>query len=237
MENTVLSFNNTCEPSVVSQFSKLTNDLAQIIISQNINVSPCTPKSLEYLATLDLEKIKIQNSKLIQHIAALENATSFKDKTDNKSIIKNVLDFMKFTAPADFIDKIKEDDIVEIYNLEGIQIFRNLKFYETTTYGLTDLLTHEWFELYYRSSKITEKLMMYAEQVFENPSNDIVYEMDEVPVHMIKEIKADPIQLCEIKFKNIAPVINYLGQKTGLIVNCEAKSMLSIMDQAGIDFI
>ena len=240
MENIVLkeAINyDSNHAALINKFNYSIETVQRLAALQNISVKSFSDEGVRKINSLAFEELQKRNLDLLKYTTAIQEASVGNPKVSNKDMTKNILSFLKFTAPEDFLNSITEKDIVEIYDNEGIQVFRNLKFYETTTYSLSDLLTHEWHELYYRSSKITEKLMGFAKQIFENPSNEIVYEMNDVPVHLIKEIKASPIQLCEIRFKKIAPVIDRAGNKAGLIVNCQAKSLLSDLSHEGIDFI
>lgn len=240
MENTVLNevLNYSDEhTTLINKFNYSIETIVRLADLQNISVKPFSEDGIKKISSMPYEELQRRNLDLLRYVTAIQEASISNPRVSNKDMTKNILNFLKFSTPNEFLNSITDKDIVEIYNPDGIQIFRNLKFYETTTYSLSDLLAHEWHELYYRSSKITEKLMGFAQQIFENDSNEIVYEMNEVPVHLIKEIKASPIQLCEIRFKKIAPVIDRAGRKAGLIVNCQARSLLSDLSHEGIDFI
>ena len=236
MENTVLSFSETEKTQEISNFSTLIETVAKLGALQNINIKTLSESAPEKLALTPLESLRQRNLDLRKYVTILQETTLGRDLS-NKAITKNVLDFMKLSTSEDMLNTITEEDIVEIYSPECIQIFRNFKFYETTTYSLSDLLLYDWSELYYRPSQVFQKIQVHIDKVLKTDHDDLVSDMADVPTHIIKEIKANPIQLCEIRFKKIAPVTDRAGRRAGLIVTCQAQSLLSSISHQGIDFI
>jgi len=236
MENTVLNLEQSDRPRLISKLLYSIDTVARLAALQNITVKTVTDEALSKLETLSEDKIHELNTTLLKQLSLVQDSVLTENRVSNKDMTKNVLDFMKLSTSEDMLNTITEEDIVEIYNLDCIQIFRNFKFYETTTYSLSDLILFDWSELYYRPSQVSQKIQTYINLVLQNDNNDVVYNM-EVPKHMIKEIRANPIQLCEIEFKKIAPITDRAGRRSGLIVTCQAKSMLSDLSHEGIDFI
>jgi hypothetical protein len=52
--------------------------------------------------------------------------------------------------PSDLFDFIKDENVVEIYDRDNIQIFRNFRFFDVTSYSLEDLLCRPWVDLFAR---------------------------------------------------------------------------------------
>ncbi|MES2768531.1 MAG: hypothetical protein V4596_05230 [Bdellovibrionota bacterium] len=237
MENTVLKLESDGRKNLINQLYAQIDIVAVLGSLQNITIRTTSEEGIKKIDSLDSESLVTRITDLKKHIIGMQNAILGKGRVSNQEMTKNILEFMKYRTNTDIIDSISEDDIVEIYNLDCIQIFRNFKFYETTTYSLSDLISFDWSELYYRPSQVSQKIQKHITAVLQNSDDSITYDMSDVPTHMIKEIKASPIQLCEIRFKKIAPITNNIGKRTGLIVTCEAKSMLSDLSHEGIDFI
>lgn len=70
---------------------------------------------------------------------------------NDNHLIKKALDSLDLTllpnGEKKLISKIAECS-VEIFNLSGIQIFRNFKFIENCHYTLVDIFSYKWKELY-----------------------------------------------------------------------------------------
>lgn len=238
MESTVIasSVEDLKLKQITEKFIKRISALADVINSQGYSIKAYSTSALNKLHTLSEETIHSKIREIEANIILIENSVTSISEARNRYTIKNLLNIMKLKAPADFVSSITDEDIVEIYSPESIQMFRNLKFYETTSYTLADLLLYEWHELYSRPTKIYETLAEYGAYCATKAKKDEVISMDHVPTHIIKEIKSTPINLLEVKFGKIAPVFASTGEHAGLIVTCRAKSMLSY-DQEGIDFI
>lgn len=234
MENTILtpaSPHNTDIISEISTFKRLTERTAALINENGCNIQPYSEEALEKLSTLSLINVRTCNSKLMHNLQLIESSASA-SKTSNKALVKSILSLMKLCVNDDFIDQITEEDIVEIYSPEGVQVFRNLKFYETTAYTLADLLIFEWNELYLRPTKVYEKLAEYVDYCINKAKSNEIINLKHLASHIIKEIKSRPVSLLEVKFGNMAPVTTFGGANAGLICTCRAKNMLSLSDES-----
>jgi hypothetical protein len=62
-------------------------------------------------------------------------------------------------ARTEIMDLIDEDDVIEIYTLEGIQIFRSWSCFHVCSYSLADLLVYDWATLYDRPSSAVTQIL------------------------------------------------------------------------------
>lgn len=234
MENTLLTHSSASDfpyRTEINLFKRLVERTSIFINLNGFNISPFSNESLQKLETLPLLEIKKYNSKLMDNLQLLEGALPNNTETSNAEIVRNIASLMKLCVGEDFINQITDNDIVEIYNPSGIQMFRNLKFYETTAYSLTDLLVFEWSYLYERPTKIYEKLAEYAHYCEHKAHKNEVISLKHLSTHLLKEIQATPINLLEVNFLNIAPLTSFNGVYAGLIVTCQARSLFSLSDK------
>lgn len=239
MENTILKSLHLNKDDNLNEgelFKNLVKELSVLINGQNYNIRPYSEETLKKLEVLSRDAVQAANRKIISNIQLIENSVVSLSEAKNRSMIKNILNIMKLSATSDFLNNITEEDIVEIYSPDGIQIFRNLKFYETTSYSLADLLLYEWYELYSRPTKIYEKLAEYVVYCVTKARPNEIIDLNHIPAHIIKEIKSNPINLLEVKFGKMAPIYSFGGNIAGLIVTCKAKNMLSLSHES-ISFI
>lgn len=85
----------------------------------------------------------------------------------------------------DLYNTIEDGDIIEIYDTEAIQIYRNLNFFKSTNYNLLDIISNPWMYLWDRSSVIQGLLESFAAKAMSS-SGDAVIQVG-VPPHIIKE--------------------------------------------------
>ncbi len=234
MENTNISrlAVSSTTPTEIEKFNILKSELVKLM---QFNGVTCKSKDID-LSSLDSTVLKTANKNLMDQIRGLQCAMS-EQYISNRNLITNILKNMYLRAPDPFVNSIEEDDLIEVYNLENIQVFRNLKFYETTTYSLEDLLLYDWPELYSRPKKMTQQLLDLVASVISQPDTEFTKEMSDIPAHYLKEIKATPMQISEVRFRYISPITDLAGNKAGFIVSCKARSMKGEIEPAELDFI
>lgn len=71
--------------------------------------------------------------------------------------------------------RIEEEDVIEVYNSEHIQVFRNIKFFEYYTGSLFDLCVLDWMSLYRRNPQIEEQLFLQLESSFRQNSRVLAF--------------------------------------------------------------
>ena len=60
---------------------------------------------------------------------------------------------LKLVPPSGFLDLIDDGDYFEIYNADGLQIFRNLEFYRLVSYTIAEIAIYPWDQLYARDAR------------------------------------------------------------------------------------
>lgn len=130
----------------------------------NKHTRPFVSERLPYFNPLsDISKnAVIANLKLFNQVCE-QVVASGGSVLDSRVMIWHVLKLMDFIFPSDLFDHITSDHIVEIYDFNNIQIFRNLRFFDATSYSLEELLCRPWVDIFSRKdnsqiSKITDVL-------------------------------------------------------------------------------
>ncbi len=103
-----------------------------------------------------------------------------------KHLVESAMKFYNLKLRDDFWKTVEPHDILEIYNDEGIQVFRTFNFFSTSGYSLTDLLVHEWYVLWERPKFVLQKIFEYSNGILSGEIKGVV-KMD-IPKHVVKEI-------------------------------------------------
>jgi hypothetical protein len=220
---------------LVESLKALSVQFALLMAEEGLQLKPFTGEALQHVNSLDAAKIKgiIEN-----FIKYYEICQKFRKQQlnlrNNNEFVKYALKLMELKAPEVFFDHVAADDIVEIYNTQGIQVFRNIRFFEVTSYSLADLLVFEWYNLYDRPKVVIEKIFERVDTILKNEHE--LLPMD-IPTHLLKEIKAQPIQVSDVTFKNISPLFSYSGEKAGFILHCQANSLRDYVNEDSLSFI
>ncbi len=113
---------------------------------------------------------------------------------------------LKLLPPSDIFDKIDLDcDVIEIYSPEGIQIFRNLRFFDICSYTLDEIFAYDWPELYSRELAITQGILSLVEKMFEGKIQ--VTTPANIEIHTVKEIFSEERNEYIIEQKLFSPVL------------------------------
>ncbi|MEK2690833.1 hypothetical protein [Bdellovibrio sp. GT3] len=119
-------------------------------------------------------------------------------------------------APCkDFFSFLTQDDIVEIYSKDQIQLFRNFTFFDFCSYTLEELYTFEWWNLFQREEKHTQMILDEVAKVISGEIQS-TYEPG-LPAHELREIRSAERYSMTMSLRCLAPVYKN-KQIEGLVV-------------------
>lgn len=107
-------------------------------------------------------------------------------------LIKEALKICQMRVRDDFWDNLQKDDVVEIYTMENIQLFRTFNFFNISSYSLLDLLINEWYLLWERPTNVIQSFMALYQDLVEGRITKTM--KVNVPMHLLKEIYNDSNQ-------------------------------------------
>ncbi len=119
---------------------------------------------------------------------------------------------------------IEQGWIVEIYNMEMKQIYRNFEFMRQCSYDLLTLETIDWAELYKRPEHIIEKMWSLLPTLM---GTDHTFPYVDVPPHLIRERYLHHDRVFVNKHKYITPLFDASGSKCGFVNFVESTPMPS----------
>lgn len=147
------------------------------------------------------------------------------DLRSSFSIIWKSLSCLGFRPPSDFFDKLSDEDVVQVYSIEGIHRFSNLKFFEMCSYTLEQIYSLPWEKLWHRSQADTDFLMGCAAD-FLNSENKSTLTYSNPP-HRIFEVSSVFRYESLYQLKCGAPLFDRItGERSGFIV-CESAQILN----------
>lgn len=140
---------------------------------------------------------------------------------DDQEFLRLCLKQLGYTVSSEYLKNITSDDLVEGYNLDNVQVYRNMKFMEICGYSLEDVLAYPWPNLYERSQQITNKILA---RVRESLESGRVLKAD-VETHYMKEHASSTRQIVEVTFRYIAPLYRNPGQPSGYLISSQARML------------
>lgn len=130
---------------------------------------------------------------------------------------------------SDFLSRLNRGDVVEAYNMDRVQIFRNMRFMEISTYSLLEVLSYEWTQLFERPSHITQLIIKQTER--DLWTNNVVIQ-SQVPRHFIRETLSGAPQVLEAQHRLFAPLFSGPGRPGGMLSVGVVRNIASNVDIA-----
>lgn len=152
------------------------------------HIVPYAHPSLPIFSGLPVERQKaILDHFLIYYRILASAETDHIEFNDNLMLTWWALRELKMKPSSDLFSNLSKTDVIEIYDNEGVQIYRTLNFYNLTTYTMEDMLCTPWYELFSRDSKVTEQLMECMARVLKSETQGIIH--PDVADHVVKETR------------------------------------------------
>lgn len=187
-----------------SDFKSLATALCELLATAGVAKKPYS-EELPFFRALTLEKrlstveqLRFYYELCVSQVcegASLRNSQTFTWRALKKCGL---------TPASDFLSRITAGDIVEIYNCDGMQIFRNLEFFEFCSYTLEDLYCREWWVLYRRDQHITDMVRARVQEVFNHEHPDGL--LCPAPKHILQEIASSEKFRVSMEYRFLGPL-------------------------------
>lgn len=204
-------------------FRKLIDRLHFILKCNDINVEGYNSQALTTFENFDFVSQEKVLSDLHQYILICEKAIDNNiHLRSSKKFLKHCLNEFGVKAPESVYDRINDDEIIEAYNMEEIQVFRSVAFMDLCNYTVADVLLFEWYKLYDRPESVNQAISKSIETAILS-TNDIV--MCDIPVHCMTEKFASPKGTFECNFQFFSPLYSGPERKSGFLCVIRAQEV------------
>jgi len=85
-----------------------------------------------------------------------------KSLKDSKALTWYALKKFNFVFSSDLFQYIQDDNIIEVYDRDNVQIFRNFHFFDVSSYTLEDLICRPWTDLFLRANEEQTRTLVNA---------------------------------------------------------------------------
>lgn len=199
-----------------ARFVALAESVSDTLSKYGINIQPYRPdKSLNF-SGLDLDS----QSNILKHFEIYSEVLidTHRSETlqESKVLVWNMLKRLNFFPTDDILSKIKDNHIVEIYNSQNIQIFRNLSFFKVCSYSLDEILCIPWWKLYHREDKISQEIFKFGSQVLSGEINHSV--CPEIPTHILTEIASTSNYKMEVDIDFLSSLEGFDQSRAALVL-------------------
>jgi hypothetical protein len=207
--------------SHISEFCNASRRLNEVLGNYGFLQRRFTDPALSHLSRLSFCKREevLKTTRLFERIAA-EALVDQVDLWNTSNLMKLTFRELKLQYSQDFLSTIELDDVVDGYDLNNHQIFRNLRFMEICSYDLHDVLSFDWPILFERSQVVTNQIMECVTEVIETGRT---VSMDHIPAHYMKEHRSTDRQLFRVKFRHMGPIFAGVGRPAGFLASSKAE--------------
>jgi len=136
------------------------------------------------------------------------------DPWDDGEFFRLSMKGMGITFPSDFLDHITSGDVIEGYDFDRKQVFRNMAFMQNSGYSLIEMLANEWPALFDRSKMVTDQMIAYCDDILWKANKTIPFN---IPVHYVRERESSERLLWEISFRYLSPLFSGPDKPFGIL--------------------
>ena len=140
--------------SLVHEFISLAEQTVAFANLANCQLRALAGPHLPFFKNLDEKnQIEILRSLKTYNEICAETLANGDSLTDSKSFVWQALKKLGLRFSSDMFNFIQQENVIEIYDMNNVQIFRNFNFFGFTSYALEDLLCRPWVELFHRANQ------------------------------------------------------------------------------------
>lgn len=121
-----------------------------------------------------------------------------------QTLLKSALESLGLEPMSDDLySTLEREDIVEVHDLSGTQIYRNFEAFNLISFTLFDLIANPWYTLYSRPQLASEAIQRRMLELMSNPKG---VEDAKIPDHLITELEVEMPRSILLSFKKVAPL-------------------------------
>lgn len=209
------TLNKNCD-QLISSFKEVCEQLSWYFGKYGLVVLPYLDGCPHFnIATATDKKNFLERASL--YLQTLGHAEERKiDLLNNADSLWATLVFLKLRPPSDFFSYLSDDDKIEVYDLNGVQIWRNINVMAVCSYSFEEMLCLPWDERYCREESMTQKIYASVGKVISSSESQVYYE--QIPSHIVKEKKSQKKYTLLARHDYFAPLFDVDNKVAGFVV-------------------
>lgn len=159
-----------------ASFRDLALELAAIGASIDVTIRPFSQANLPYFSALTLSEQQDVVMQLARYVSICQDViASGGSLRSTRTFVWRAFREFGWKPNSDFFNEMRDDHVVEIYDFDNLQIFRNFRFFEFCSYTLEDIFTRPWTSLFLRRHESqTQRLLNEIEALCKSRSRETV---------------------------------------------------------------
>jgi len=208
-----ISTSNSIENS--NQFRKIALEIADLGTSVGIKIVPFYHPSLIFFSKLDFARQGVILSALQTYLNIYKSVIAEGYSVLNSSrVVWNALLQLGYRPTSDLFSYIRDEHIIEIHDLNLVQVFRNLSFFNYCSYSLEELYCNQMTDLYTRDPELEKKLLQFAPLLYSGTVKNVIE--PQLEPHIIEEKMSTGKLAIFCKVCGLAPLYASSGTHDGV---------------------
>ncbi len=200
----------------VQPFKRLLERFSALAQKEGVSVVPYSDLGPIHFQALPLDRQLATLDNFSRYVSVCEEAAaSGESLKENGQVLWRMFNRMGFRPVSTLMDEVTNDIVVEMYDRNYVQIFRNLRFFEFCSYTIDELLCRPFWELFRREESLTPQMLEKTGALFGGQICG-TYQWD-VGIHVVDEIESPYKYRGVVKYKFISPLHDASGQVAAMI--------------------
>ena len=136
-------------------------------------------------------------------------------KKNNIQLTWFALKQLNLRPHSDLFNHITDEHIVEVYNENAIQIYRSFNLFQYLSYSISDIFSHEWWELYTRDNVVFDQMLLMNDRLLDGSLTGVV--KTNYPDHWVQEIFSPKKLRATMKHELFTPLNDTSKKNTAFI--------------------
>ena len=201
-------------------FRELAHELCAMGAAVDVVIRPYALSSLPHFGALSLAEQQEAVMKLAQYVSICQDVVaSGGSLRSTRTFVWRAFREFGWTPSSKLFEAMGEDHVVEIYDLNNIQLFRNFRFFEFCSYTLEDIFTRPWMQLFQRMSQSqTDDLLGFVTKLVKSRTRETIF--PDLGIQNTREVDSELRYQVDIEVDSMALLFDATAEPVAFIA-CE----------------
>lgn len=144
---------------------------------------------------------------------------------DDAQVLWRMFKSLRVHPCNELMASIEQGDVIEIYDTNYTQVFRNIAFFSICSYTLDELLARPFYELFRRDESVTAQLIQVGTEMFGGRLSGV--HQWTVGQHTLNEVGSPALYEMEMQEKIASPLQDTSSQVKAILTTCRILSCVS----------
>jgi hypothetical protein len=204
------------------QFRLIADRICSLVSSHSVRLVAYNSPELPLYSALPPSKQAEILDQLKVFQRTIEVTLSNGDSLENVGrSVWHALSTLGFVPPSDIFSKIGNDDVVEIYDLQNIQLWRNFNFLKICSYTIEEMYSVDWPSRYSRDPAMNSECIAKVTSLLTGETPDVYYAG--IREHVLEETLSAERLVLQASHDWFARLKNQRGELTAWLVTSKVK--------------